>query len=145
MTDVSMRSRFYGGLEQTAAARDWIGTHLRNAELLPDEIDAFELAITEATGNILRHAYEGKYPAAFEIHLTISDASVTVILTDEGRPFAPGEVAAPDADALNESGYELFLIKSLMDEVVYTPAAHGTALRLTRRRAPSEPTSGAPS
>jgi serine/threonine-protein kinase RsbW len=145
MAGVSARSRFYGGLEQTAAAREWLGLHLRGAGLADRDVDAFELAITEATGNILRHAYEGKYPAAFEIDLSIGDDSVTATLTDEGRPFAPGDVRAPDADELSESGYGLFLIESLMDEVVYTPEARGTTLRLTRRRNPPEPSPDAPS
>ena len=35
---------------------------------------------------------------------------------------------------LTESGYGVFLIQSLMDEVTYTPGASGTELRLTKRR-----------
>jgi serine/threonine-protein kinase RsbW len=132
MASISMR--FIGALDQVTAAREWVGERLREAGIPAREVDAVQLAVSEAATNVMRHAYEGKYPAAFELDLRVDAERITVLLRDEGRPFAPDGVGAPDPEALAESGYGLFLIESLMDEVTYTPGAAGTELRLSKRR-----------
>src|SRR5262245_36221924 len=134
---MAQQRRFVGGLEQSAAARDWVGAQLEGEGVTSEDTDAFRLAITEAATNILRHAYEGRYPAAFELRVEVDELSVTVHLRDEGKPFQPGDVHAPDPEALQEGGYGLFLIESLMDEVDCLPAGgRGTVLRLDKRRQP---------
>jgi len=129
--------RFEGGLEQTVAARDWIGALLAAHGVVGDEVDAFRLAVTEAATNIFRHAYAGKIPAAFELRVEVEMEAVITHILDEGQTFAPGEVRAPDPEALAEGGYGLFLIHSLMDEVSFTPATpRGTVLRMKKHRRP---------
>ncbi len=139
----AVRRRFIGGLDQTAAAREWLSELLREAGVAQRDVNAFELAVSEASSNILRHAYEGRYPAAFEVHAEIEISSVTVRLRDEGRPYAPDGVTAPDPDALQEGGYGVFLIQALMDEVIYTPGETGTELRMTKVRTRHECVEGA--
>jgi len=130
--------RFFGALDQVTEAREWVGDRLREAAVSAREIDAIQLAVSEAAANVMRHAYEGKYPAAFDLDLSIDEDRISLLLRDEGRPFAPDGVAAPDPEALAESGYGLFLIESIMDEVTYTPGATGTVLRLSKRRGGSD-------
>src|SRR5690349_10849239 len=95
-TMVAQKRRFVGGLEQSAAAREWVSELLEGEGVTTEDADAFRLAITEAATNILRHAYEGRFPAAFDLQLEIDEQSVTVHFRDEGKPFHPGNVQAPD-------------------------------------------------
>jgi serine/threonine-protein kinase RsbW len=134
---VAQQRRFVGGLEQSAVAREWVSELLEGEGVASEDADAFRLAITEAATNVLRHAYEGRFPAAFDLHLEIDEQSVTVHLRDEGKPFHPGDVQAPNPEELHEGGYGLFLIETLMDEVTYQPGpGAGTVLRLHKRRQP---------
>jgi serine/threonine-protein kinase RsbW len=131
------RRRFQGGIEQAAVARDWVGEQLDAAGVASEDADAVRLAVTEAATNILRHAYEGRYPAAFDLDIEIAVDQIAVQLRDEGRPFTPGEPSPPDPEALAEGGYGLFLIASLMDDVSYSAGeTRGTLLRLVKRRPP---------
>jgi len=129
--------RFEGGMEQIARMRLWSEQRLRNAQVEATDIDAVLLALTEAYSNVMRHAYEGRLPAPLKVELEVASDAVVMLLHDEGRPFEPVAVTAPDPDDLAEGGYGLFLIEALMDEVSYTPSRpSGTVLRLLKRRAP---------
>ena len=94
--------------------------------LVDREARTFEviLAVHEACSNIIEHAYaEG--PGRIHIRFTFSDAPRRLIveLRDTGRPFKLPEIRTPNEGEPQTSGYGLFLIHRLMDEVQHRPAA----------------------
>lgn len=76
-------------------------------------------AFVEAFNNSVLHAYEGGPPGAISVEVFVSEKILRLVVTDEGRPFEPGDVPEPDLDALPEGGLGLFIIESFMDKVQY--------------------------
>jgi serine/threonine-protein kinase RsbW len=81
-----------------------------------------ELAVHEACTNIVEHAYAG-VPGRIEIILSLSKEPrrLVVELHDSGRSFKLPEVTNRDFTEPQISGYGLFLIYQLMDEIEYLP------------------------
>lgn len=89
-----------------------------------DEIGKIILAVDEACTNIIKHAY--KYSPEEEIKITITfDSNKLVIsIVDHGNHFDPNVIPEPDIKEYykqkKSGGLGMFLIKKLMDEVVYS-------------------------
>jgi serine/threonine-protein kinase RsbW len=81
-----------------------------------------ELAVHEACTNIVEHAYAG---ISGRIEITMSlirePHQLVVELHDSGRSFQLPEVTQQDFSEPQISGYGLFLIHQLMDEISYHP------------------------
>ena len=95
------------------------------------------LAVHEACANIVDHAYDyTNHKEAEQIHITLQRACnpcrLIVELEDNGRSFDLTAVSEPNLDELHESGYGLFLIHQLMDEVTYTSLSNRNYWRLIK-------------
>lgn len=81
-----------------------------------------ELAVHEACTNIVEHAYAG---ISGRIKITLSLVKephrLVIELHDSGRSFQLPEVTQLDYSEPQISGYGLFLIHQLMDEISYYP------------------------
>jgi serine/threonine-protein kinase RsbW len=95
---------------------------------LPEDVLAdLKLALTEATSNSVRHAYddgEGVVQIVYELH---ADRLVLEV-SDEGAGFVPGERGEPDA--LTEGGMGIAIIRAVADEVEIGPRPDGRGSRL---------------
>jgi serine/threonine-protein kinase RsbW len=92
-------------------------------------------AVGEAFNNIAIHGYKGRAPGVVEIELDVSADQLSVELRDYGTSYDPAFAEAPDLAALPESGLGVFIMKSFMDRVEYTPGAsngHPNVLKLTK-------------
>lgn len=82
-----------------------------------------ELATEEAVTNICSYAYEVP-PGELCIRICRTDRGVQVDLIDNGVPFDPLDMEAPDLQAELENreigGLGIFLIRRLLDEVHYS-------------------------
>jgi len=92
----------------------------------------FALAVSEVATNVVEHA-EGAAPAQVTVTLTVDDAALTAVLTDDADPalIRLGEVSMPGADA--ESGRGLALALATLDELIHEPEG-GNVWRLRRFR-----------
>src|SRR3982751_3040678 len=77
-------------------------------------------AVGEAFNNVVLHSYEGQDEGIVEIEIQTRPDHICIELRDWGESFDPDSVPLPDFDSLPESGFGIFIIKSLMD-VHYTP------------------------
>ena len=88
-------------------------------------IDEIKLAIDEALTNIIEHAYQFQEGKEIDIQLKFNGRRFTVILHDRGRSFAWEKVPEPDPKRYvregREDGWGVFLMKNLMDEIIYHP------------------------
>jgi serine/threonine-protein kinase RsbW len=95
-----------------------------------------QLALHETATNIIRHAYVGiaggRIQVALWLDLHSTPRRLVAELRDTGQAFVPPATMPPDPEELAEGGYGLFLIHSLMDEVVYTPQESHNSWRLVK-------------
>ena len=82
----------------------------------------------EACTNVIEHGYAGR-PGTIRLSTAENGGTLTVVVEDQGRPFDPGAIAAPDLSAPWEDrrvgGLGWHLIRSCVDEIRYEPAAGG--------------------
>jgi serine/threonine-protein kinase RsbW len=104
-------------------------------------LDDLKIAVTEACSNAIE-AHEAMYAdGPVVVRCLIDDDQVTVQVIDHGRGFDPDRVeslpAATDPRRLrHESGLGIPLMRTLTDEVAFTPGADGTTVSLTVYRPP---------
>ena len=90
-------------------------------------------AVGEAFNNIAVHGYRDGTPGLVEIDVGVDRRGrLAVEMRDYGRSFDPRTAAAPDLDALPESGMGTFIMNRLMDEVDYRPGSPNV-LKLVKR------------
>jgi len=98
------------------------------------------LAVDEALANVIQHAFAGDAPAEKQqIHVLLEAAPdrFLALIRDSGRRFDP--TSLPDVDIRKhvrqgrKSGFGIYLIRRIMDEVRYTYTPdHLNELRLVK-------------
>jgi serine/threonine-protein kinase RsbW len=96
-------------------------------ELLAD----LKLAVTEACGNSVRHAYpggDGRVSVAFGL----DDHSFQMIVEDQGTGIGRADVTR---ESRGEGGMGMSIIQAIVDDVAFGPGAdgRGTVVRMTKR------------
>ena len=124
-------------------ARGWLSDHARASGFSDREVRDLALVVSEACANVIEHAYRGEPNHPIDLHLSIDDSRLLLLVHDLGVPFNVGEYRPPDLDVPQEGGYGVFIIRNLMDEVDYDVSEEsGTTLRLVKyrqRRSPATP------
>lgn len=110
--------------------------------LPPNDIEALEIAISEAASNIVRHAYVGcEQVGPLRVKCSHGDGELTVEVVDKGRGFdAPPDGVVPEVDLNREGGLGIILIKELMDNVCYVSRPNrGTRIKMFKRTCGASP------
>lgn len=109
----------------------------RATDPLPGERD-FDAEVVsgfgEAFTNVVLHG--GSPPdAGLGVEIDTLPDRLTIRLLDHGRSFDPSAVPAPDLENPSESGYGVFIMNSMMDEVTYRGGgdAAPNVLQMTKR------------
>ncbi len=99
----------------------------RQIRLTEDALFDVDLAVEEASANIVRHAYGTGHAGDILLRVETTDDVVRITLTDWGLPFDPEKVTPFDVRATvktrTEGGTGLRLIHSLMDDVARETAS----------------------
>lgn len=111
----------------------WLGTA---TQLLPDRAAAAtllaraELAVHEACMNVVDHA---QLPAGevIELDLVLTADRLTVRVVDWGEEFRLSDVPNPPADVLQERGYGVKIIRSIVSDLTYRRDDSTNVLELT--------------
>jgi serine/threonine-protein kinase RsbW len=110
----------------------------RNLQVGPDELADLKLAVTEACGNAVRHAYESD-DGPVEVEFILSDDRLEMIVEDEGAGLevpVPEELVATDTPQVNplEGGMGLAIIRTIVDELDVRPGddGRGTVVHMTK-------------
>ena len=93
-----------------------------------------QLAAHETCTNIVDHAYAGDKNNRILIHLTLSQQPFRLVidLFDTGKSFDLDLTPTPNLDQPQVHGYGLFIVHSMMDEVVYQPQTGNNHWRLIK-------------
>jgi len=90
--------------------------------------------LTEALVNAIKHANATDPDKEILVRINISDKELAIRVFDSGLGFdlskVPGSCCNPDA--LEEKGRGLFIIRSLMDSVVYKKSNGGNVLEMKK-------------
>ncbi|WP_419725970.1 ATP-binding protein [Terrisporobacter petrolearius] len=94
-----------------------------------DDIEDLKVAISEACTNAIKHSLDDR----FTIIYSMIENGLTIEIMDNGKGYDRSTVSEPDIDNLKESGMGLFIIESLMDEVIVeSQEGKGTSIKMTK-------------
>jgi sigma-B regulation protein RsbU (phosphoserine phosphatase) len=111
---------------------------LPSPPLCEDHIDQLKLAVTEATSNIIRHAYSGRTDQLIQIEADGFADRISVRLYYLGETFDPETVVPPAFDGSRQGGFGVYIIARSVDEVRYTRDERGrNCIWLKKNRYPT--------
>jgi serine/threonine-protein kinase RsbW len=124
-------------LEGIDDVRRWCAAHAQDAGVDGDSLFEFELAMTEALSNTIRHSYAEDAEQQIELSLSVDHERIEFVIIDRGIPFLGPEPPLPEIEQLGEGGYGLRLIAELTDELRREPCPDGsTRVTLIKYRKP---------
>lgn len=115
----------------------------REVKLSEQVIFQCRLALDEACANIINHSYPESATGEIDVFIQADRGGCMIRLTDFGEPYDPAVVSTPvparSIDDVHPGGLGLHLIRSVMDEVRYTPGPDGNRLLMVKydRRQPA--------
>lgn len=81
-----------------------------------DELFNFDLALSEACANVVRHAYKNTEPGEIEITLRVEQNQFIIIeVSDWGHGFTDWPIDVKNAEPHAEGGRGLFIMSELAD------------------------------
>jgi anti-sigma regulatory factor (Ser/Thr protein kinase) len=124
---------------QLALVRNFVTSFCRAdpAPILDDlSIHQLELAVNEATTNIMRHAHRGRVDLPIHIEVEADADQVVIQFHYGGATFDPTTVPLPAFDGSREGGFGVYFITMCVDQARYSCDDHGrNCLRLVKNRA----------
>ncbi len=107
---------------------------LRGLDVPEQSIDDVTVALSEACGNVIRHAV-GTHE--YGVRLSVDDDHCSIEVCDLGEGFDPAELATPpeglDDRGRAEEGRGLPLLEALMDDLEFVREDDTTTVRLIKR------------
>lgn len=97
--------------------------------------DEITTAFGEAFNNVAIHSYRNRTDGMLDVEAELGADHMTLKLIDTGVSADFSNIAEPDLDALPEGGLGVFMMRSLVDELVYR-AGSPNVLSLTKRTPP---------
>lgn len=133
MTGPVVRLSFPARAEYLILARLALAGVARARPIDDETLADLKLAVTEACGNAVRHAYAAE-PGVVRVTIDASDAAIVITVEDDGVGFAAEAATSNGHDDHGESGMGLAIIRAIADEldVERTSATGGTVLTLRK-------------
>ena len=112
----------------------WSSAGLPPAEALP-----FELALEEIFMNVVMHGSPAGSAPHVDVSLALADDGLTLTIEDDGVPFDPLALTAPDVTASvaerRVGGLGVYFVRQMMDAVSYRRVGARNQLSMTRQLA----------
>jgi anti-sigma regulatory factor (Ser/Thr protein kinase) len=109
--------------ESLEAICEFVTRAALQAELDDAATYAVQTAVDEACSNIVEHAYANQSEGDIQCVCSVQPGMLTVTLRDQGRPFDPSQILAPDLNAGLEDrpigGLGIYFMRRLMDSVTF--------------------------
>lgn len=138
MAEHTVRLRFPAKPEYLLLARLALAGLARSISIEDETLADLKLAVTEACGNAVRHAYDNGGDEAVTVTYVVDADRLELIVEDEGVGLAAAPVPdrRPEHEAL-EGGMGMAIIRAVVDELEVRDGAggRGTVVRMTKRLA----------
>jgi len=83
------------------------------------QICELELALTEAATNIIQHVHQSFVGETIDLEFVVFPDRAVMLIRYKGEPFDQTTVSLPVFDGSKDSGFGLFIISQMVDEVHY--------------------------
>lgn len=109
-----------------------------DAHALPAAVRrGLNVALDELLHNTIAYGFAGRERGEVTVEVELRTDRVCVTLTDDGRPFDPSEMDAPDTMLSTQErrigGLGIHLVRQMMDEVSYERRADRNVVVLAKR------------
>ncbi|MFL5903171.1 MAG: SpoIIE family protein phosphatase [Solirubrobacteraceae bacterium] len=108
---------------ELAGIRDAVRSSLSAAGIAGPVVDDLVLAASEASGNVVRHAYAGA-PGPLEVRMAVGPKGVDLVVRDEGRWREPADQGRHGVD----------IMRAVMDTFDIATGDSGTTVRMSKDR-----------
>lgn len=99
---------------------------LEGRGLTLEDMGSVEIVLAEALNNVVEHAYPPDEPGEVKLKLRLRQSGVMIEIRDRGRPMPNGRaplgnhpMAEFDHDPMPEGGYGWYLIRELVQDLIY--------------------------
>ncbi|WP_315788957.1 anti-sigma regulatory factor [Fischerella sp. JS2] len=100
--------------------------HLSKLDWSEGQLHRLNLALAEGFTNAVRHAHHTLPPeTTIDIDVSLWMDRLEIRIWDYGKPFNPDAITEPEPGTLQVGGYGWFLLRRLVDQVVYERGADG--------------------
>ena len=110
-------------LSELAHVRAALAEFVAPLDVPSDVLLDVTLAVEEIITNVISYGLAGDHTQLIAVRLSFEAGVITVEVEDEGQPFDPLRVAAPDItrplDEREAGGLGIHLVRSVMDDVAY--------------------------
>lgn len=132
--------RFSCSLNNLETICDYVTNYAKQAGLNEAETYAVQLAVDEASTNIIEHGYGHECPERIDITCEVLEDGLKIVIYDDAEPFNPESVPDPEMNVsleeLKPRGLGIYLIRQMMDEVRYEPTQdRGNTLTMIKHHA----------
>ena len=133
MDDTQVRLTFPAKPDYLLLARLALAGLARSVPLDPGLLADMKLAVTEACGNAVRHAYGGAEGPVSVVFLA-GDDRLEMIVEDQGSGLDPSRLPEWNVEKRVDGGMGMTIIRELVDEVDIGPGAdgRGTVVHMTK-------------
>jgi serine/threonine-protein kinase RsbW len=129
------RADYTSEIRNVALARRGVAGFAGSCGFSENEIADIRLAAGEALSNAVEHGHSAQ-SAGFTVECRFDGNELSIEIRDSGRGFcAPDNHESVEPDHRGR-GFGIFLMRRLMDDVVF--AGNGTVVRLVRRHRPAK-------
>ncbi len=117
--------------EYVVLARMTAAVVASKSDLNIEEIEDIKIAVSEACNNAIQHC--SNPDGYFNVSYTIDDQKLCIEVSDSGQGFDLSDYQAPNLDKIKGSGLGVFIMQSLMDEVIINSEPNrGTVVKLIK-------------
>ncbi len=125
-------------MNNLAVIADFVTTVAEKLGLDEQDTFALQMAVDEASSNVMEHAYGGRSDGQLSLRVQALEDEVVVTICDQGQPFDPQSVPRPDISAplqeRHNGGLGLYLMEKLMDLVAWEfDPERGNTLTMRKR------------
>jgi serine/threonine-protein kinase RsbW len=132
--------RFSCSLNNLEQICDYVTHYAQQAGLAEKDVYAVQLAVDEASTNIIEHGYGQECPSRIDITCDIQEDGLKIVIYDDAEPFNPETVPEPEINVpleeIKPRGLGIYLIRQMMDDVQYQSSPDkGNTLTMIKHRA----------
>jgi serine/threonine-protein kinase RsbW len=131
---VSSEIRIANDISEIARVADLVDSFGATNQLPNEVVVALNVSLDEILNNIISYGYEDAGAHEIVVRLELRSGIIDVVVEDDGKPFDPLAVPAPDLEAkLRLGGVGLHFVRNLMDGLEYARRDGINRLRMMKK------------